>query len=147
LTKSARLLSLTDPKKKMSKSGDAGISLADSPDEIRDKIKRAVTDSGTEIAYSPGAKPAISNLLTIYSEMSGKDTRTLEKIYAGKGYAEFKKDLAEVVVNYFADFRKKRAALEKKPVYVREVLQDGAKRAMLIAEQTLREVKNKVGFF
>lgn len=146
LTKGARIMSLTDPKKKMSKSGDAGISLGDAPEEIRHKIKRAVTDSGSEIRFTPGAKPAVSNLLTIYSILSGKDIKDIEKMYAGKGYADFKKDLAEVIVDYFADFRKKRAALEKKPDDLHDVLRNGAERATVIAKKTLAEAKTKMGF-
>ncbi|MDO8558156.1 MAG: tryptophan--tRNA ligase [bacterium] len=146
LTKSPRVMSLKDPKKKMSKSGDESVSLGDTPDMIRKKIMSAVTDSGSEIRYTPGAKPAISSLLTIYKELSGKDTKSLEKMYAGKGYGEFKKDLAEVVVEYFAPFRKKRAELEKNPQYTREVLQDGARRATILSQQTLNEVKKRIGF-
>jgi len=146
LTKSARVMSLKDPKKKMSKSGEEGISLADSPNVIRKKIQGAVTDSGNEIRYTPGAKPAISSLLTIYHELSGKDIQTLEKMYVGKGYAEFKKDLAEVIVDHFADFRKKRAKLEKNPDYIEKVLRNGKKRAEASAEKTLEEIKNKMGF-
>jgi len=147
LTKGARIMSLKDPKKKMSKSGDSGILIADSPEEIRKKIMHAVTDSGSDIRYTPGAKPAISNLLTIYSELSSAAIPELEKRYMGKGYAQFKKDLAEVIVEYFADFCKKRAALEKKTGYVENVLRDGAERAAKIAEKTLAEVKQKMGFF
>ena len=120
--------------------------IADSPEEIRKKIMHAVTDSGSDIRYTPGAKPAISNLLTIYSELSSAAIPELEKRYMGKGDAQFKKDLAEVIVEYFADFRKKRAALEKKTGYVENVLRDGAERAAKIAEKTLAEVKQKMGF-
>ncbi len=146
LTKSPRIMSLKDPKKKMSKSGDEGISLGDTPDMIRKKIMSAVTDSGSEIRYTPGAKPAIASLLTIYQELSGKDIKSIEKMYAGKGYGEFKKDLAEVIVEHFASFRKKRAEFEKNPDYVKEVLTEGRKRATLIAVKTLQEVKMHVGF-
>ena len=146
LTEAKRIMSLTEPKKKMSKSGDAGISFGDAPDEIRKKIKRAVTDSGTEIRYTPGAKPALSNLLTIYSELSGKSFKELEERYEGKGYADFKNDLAETVVDYFADFRAKRAELERDKGYVSDILRNGAARASDIAEKTLTEVKKKMGF-
>ncbi|MDP3963225.1 MAG: tryptophan--tRNA ligase [bacterium] len=146
LTEAKRIMSLAEPKKKMSKSGDAGISLGDSADEIRKKIKRAVTDSGSEIRYSPGAKPAVSNLLTIYGELSGKPVADIEKMYAGKGYADFKNDLAQVVADYFADFRARRAELQNDRVYVSGVLADGAARAAAIADKTLKEVKAKMGF-
>ena len=146
LSKGARIMSLQDPKKKMSKSGDAGISLGDSPEQIRKKIMHAVTDSGAEIRYTPGAKPAVENLLTIFSELTGATVPEIEKRFAGKGYAQFKKDLAEVIVEYFADFRKKRGALEKKSGYAEDILRNGAERASAIAQQTLFEVKQKMGF-
>src|SRR3989338_1437446 len=146
LSKGARIMSLQDPKKKMSKSGDAGISLGDSPEQIRKKIMHAVTDSGAEIRYTPGAKPAVANLLTIFSELTGATVPEIEKRFAGKGYAQFKKDLAEVIVEYFADFRKKRGALEKKSGYAEDILRNGAERASAIAQQTLFEVKQKMGF-
>lgn len=146
LAKGARIMSLLDPKKKMSKSGDAGIGLGDTPDEIRKKIKHAITDSGSEVRFTPGAKPALSNLLTIYSELSGKDMKAIEKMYVGKGYADFKKDLAEVIVEYFAGFRKKRVELEKDATCIQDVLRGGKDRATVLAEKTLKTVKEKIGF-
>lgn len=147
LTRAKRVMSLVEPKKKMSKSGDAGISLGDNPDEIRMKVKHAVTDSGSEVRYTPGAKPAVSNLLMIYGELAGRSFEELEAQYEGKGYAEFKADLAEVIVKYFADFRAKRAELEKDGAYIADVLESGAERAMEIAQKTLKNVKEKVGFW
>jgi tryptophanyl-tRNA synthetase len=146
LAKGARIMSLDDPKKKMSKSGDSGISLADTPEQMSKKIKRAVTDSGSEIRYTPGAKPAVSNLMLIYSELSGKDLKSIETTYKGKGCADFKKNLAEVVVEHFVEFRKKRAELEKDPALVASVLQKGKERAAEIAAKTLTEVRRKMGF-
>lgn len=144
LAKGARIMSLQNPNKKMSKTGDDGIALSDEPDVIRDKIKKAVTDSGTEIKYGKD-KPAISNLLTIYNEFSGKDIAKIEKEYAGKGYADFKKDLAEIVVNSLKDFREKRKELSANKDYVTEVLRAGKEKAQKQAQKTLKEVKEKIG--
>ncbi|MCL6637650.1 MAG: tryptophan--tRNA ligase, partial [Alicyclobacillus sp.] len=96
-----RIMSLEDPAKKMSKSDanpNAYIAMLDDADTIRRKVLRAVTDSGREIRYDPQEKPAISNLLTIFALCSGQSLAEVEAAYAGKGYGEFKKDLAEVVV-------------------------------------------------
>ena len=97
----ARIMSLVNPEKKMSKSDldpKGTINLLDNPDAIGDKIAKAVTDSGSEVAFRPD-KPALSNLLTIYSELSGEKIDLLENRYAGRSYSEFKNDLSEVVIN------------------------------------------------
>jgi tryptophanyl-tRNA synthetase len=143
----AKIMSLTDPSKKMSKSHgqDSYIALFDSDDEIRRKIKISVTDSEKEIKYDEKNKPAISNLLTIYSLFSGKPAKEIEKKYAGKGYAEFKKDLAEVIIGHLKPLRKKREELEKNPDYVKNVLEQGRKRAQEIASQTMEKVKKATG--
>jgi tryptophanyl-tRNA synthetase len=141
----ARIMSLTDPTKKMSKTGGEGIALTDSPDTIREKIKTAVTDSGKEVKYDEKNKPAISNLLTIYHLFSNKPITEIEKKYQGKGYAEFKKDLTEVIIKGLADFQKKRKELEKNPKKVEKILEDGAKKAQKIAQATMKEIKAKMG--
>jgi len=145
---SARIMSLSNPEVKMSKSDNdlAGcIDFLDSPDEIREKIKKAVTDSGKEIAYDAKNKEGIANLLTIYSLFSGKSVKDLEKEYAGKSYVEFKNDLAEVVINSLAPFQKKIKELKKDQDYVKKVLADGAEKAGNIARETMTEVKKKIG--
>lgn len=147
LTKASRIMSLQGSSKKMSKTGDEGIFLSDSPDEIRRKIKSAVTDSGKEIKFDEEKKPAVSNLLIIYSELSGSPIKEIEKKFDGKNYAEFKKDLAEVIIDALEPFRKKRAELEKNPEYVKEVLTRGRENAILIAEKNLGEVKQKIGLY
>ncbi len=141
-----RIMGLDNPLKKMSKSaGPANyISLLDSPDEIREKIKKAVTDSGSEIKYDE-KKPAINNLLTIYSLLSGQAIADLEKKYEDKNYADFKKDLAEVAVGFLAPFQKKYQAISDQPDQIEKILAEGADRADAIASQTLKEVKEKVG--
>lgn len=141
----ARIMSLTNPLKKMSKTGDEGIALSDSPAVIKDKIKRAVTDSGKEIKYDLKKKPAISNLLTIYHLFSNKSIKELEKKYKDKGYAEFKKDLSEVVIKELKPFQEKRRKLEKNPQLVKKILAEGQKKAEKIAQKTITEVKKKMG--
>jgi len=141
----ARLISLTDPTKKMSKTGDESIALIDSPETIRQKIKTAITDSGKEVKFDEKNKPAISNLLTIYHLFSGKPISDLEGEYQGKGYAEFKKDLAEVIIKELAPFQKKRKELEKNPQLIQKILAEGQNKAQKIARETMREVKKKMG--
>jgi len=141
----ARIMSLTDPLKKMSKTGDESIALTDSPDLIREKIKKAVTDSGKEIKYDQKTKPAISNLLTIYHLFSGKSIKEIEKRYKSKGYAEFKKDLAEVVIKGLRPFQEKRKEYEKNPRLVKKILAESEKKAQRIARKTMKEVKKRIG--
>lgn len=145
-----RIMGLDDPAKKMSKSAENPnnyISLLDSPEKIREKIKIAVTDSGKEIKYDEKKKPAISNLLTIYGLFSKKPIKELEKNYKNKGYAEFKKDLAEVIIEGLAPLQKKYKQLEKNPDYVKEILKHGAKSAKQTASITMEAVREKIGFF
>lgn len=143
----ARILSLQEPLKKMSKSDgpETRIDLDDLPNAIRQKIKTAVTDSGREVKYDLKNKPAISNLLTIYSLFSRKSIPELEKKYKNRGYAEFKKDLAEVIIKNLEPLQQKRQVLLKKPAQLRKILNDGAKRAKKIAQKNLKEIKTKMG--
>ncbi len=145
----ARILSLDDPGNKMSKS-DANdksrINLLDTPALIREKLKAAVTDSGKEIAYAPGRKPAISNLLVIFSEFSARPIGDIEKTYRSKGYAEFKSDLAEAVVEGLAPFQNKLRELNKNKSSVLKILHDGSRKAATVAAKTLADVKSKIGF-
>jgi len=141
----ARIMSLADPAKKMSKSIPQGcLSMADSPNQVRQKIKKAVTDSGKEIEYSP-KKPAIVNLINIYTAFSGLSVSQIEEKYQGQGYAPFKKDLAEIIIKGLKSFRDKKTALDKKQAYVRQVLADGAKTVKPIAQKNLRLAKQKMG--
>ena len=146
---SARIMSLTDPKKKMSKSDESEkscIYLADTSDTIREKIKSAVTDSGKELRYDPKEKPAISNLIVIFSEFSGRSIKDLEKAYTGKSYVEFKSDLAEAVVEGLLPLQQRFAELAKDETHVRSVLKSGGERAASIANATLKEVEQNIGF-
>ncbi|MDP3727487.1 MAG: tryptophan--tRNA ligase [bacterium] len=145
----ARIMALDDPAKKMSKSGESArgcILLTDSPDSIREKIKAAVTDSGKEIKYNPNNKPAISNLLVIFSEFSGRPMTELERAYTGKSYAEFKADLAETIVIGLAPLQQKFHELEKDKDSVLRILRDGSEQASAMATKTLADVKEKIGF-
>jgi len=143
----AKIMRLDNPLKKMAKSATNpynAIALTDSPNLIKDKIKKAVTDSGKEIEYNP-KKPAIANLMTIYHCFSGMSFNEIEKKYKGKGYAQFKEDLTNVIIKGLKPFQEKKKALDKKPDYVNKILQDGAKKAQTIAQKTLKDVKKKMG--
>ncbi|MBZ9569673.1 tryptophan--tRNA ligase [Patescibacteria group bacterium] len=143
----ARIMSLQDPRKKMSKTDDPKeyIELFAKPTEIRKKIMAAVTDPGKEIKYNPTKKPGISNLLTIFSLFSGKSIKELEKEFKGKGYERFKKSLVKLLINSLEPFRRKRKELLSREVYIKEILQKGARRARIIAQSTMQEVRKKMG--
>lgn len=147
LAEGARIMSLQNPLKKMSKTGDDGIALSDSPDEIREKIKKAVTDSGKEIKYAPEEKPAISNLLTLYHLLGNKEIKALEEECEGKTYVDFKNDLAEVVVNFLKPHQEKYNDLRANPDKVLKILESSEKRAREMAQTNLHEIKSKMGFF
>lgn len=147
---SARIKGLDDPKKKMSKSAKNPynyIALLDSPDIVRDKIQKAVTDSGSEIVCDIKNKPGISNLLTIYSLFSGKSIKELEKEYQGIGYGKFKKNLAEVIVDSLSPLQKRIKDLKNNKDFVEKILAEGAGKAGALARETMKEVKNKVGLY
>ena len=143
----ARIMALDDPTKKMSKSSPtpAGyIGLFDEPDVIRRKIRRAKTDSGTEVAASP-EKPAIANLLGVYAAASGRSVPEIEAEYEGKGYGEFKKDLAETVVESLSPVRERALDLLDNPQRLDEILESGAERARKVAASTLHDAWAKLG--
>lgn len=147
LTETPRIMSLNDPSKKMSKSGEekSYIALSDSPEIIREKIKIAVSDTG-------GNGQGGQNLLEIFKAFTEKKSEKskYEKFEkdnkSGKlKYAEFKPRLAELIADYFADYRKKHAELSKNSEHVKKILEEGAEKASAIAEKTLKEVKQKIG--
>jgi len=105
----------------------------------------AVTDLGRIIKYDPLKKPGISNLLTIYSLFSGKKIKDLEKNFKGRGYEEFKKGLGQLLIKTLEPLRKKRKEFLTREVYVKEILEQGRKRAQVIAQSTMVEVKKKMG--
>ncbi len=142
----ARIMSLLDPKKKMSKSDinqNNCIGLLDDLEVARKKIMRAVTDSGDEITYDLEDKPALSNLLTIYAILGNREIPRLVKDYKGKGYGEFKKDLADVVIKFLENFQKKYYSISDKDVL--KILDDGNNKALVIAQHKLEEVKKLIG--
>jgi tryptophanyl-tRNA synthetase len=146
-TAGARIMGLDDPAKKMSKSAGSAynyIALTDTPDEMRRKIKRAVTDSGSEVRMGAD-KPALTNLLTIYGLLAGEPAETIADCYAGKGYAEFKQDLAEVAVQALGPFQARMRELSVDKTYTLEVLKEGAARAEAIAGRTMAKVRERMG--
>lgn len=143
----ARIMALDNPKNKMAKSANSEnsyIALRDDTDTIRRKVKKAVTDSGSEIVYKK-SKPALANLLTIYSSFSGEKIEDIVKNYKGKGYADFKQDLAEVVVQGLAPIQARLDDLDNDPTYVAKILAEGSEKAAPIARATLTRIKNHIG--
>jgi tryptophanyl-tRNA synthetase len=143
----ARVMGLDDPSRKMSKSSgseNSYIAIMDKPDVIRRKIKRAVTDSGADVRGGP-EKPAITNMLDIYSALSGAPVAVVEQRYEGKGYAEFKADLGEVVVEALAPIQARIRELEADKSYTLGVLRQGAERAGAIASRTLAKARERIG--
>src|SRR5450756_1448303 len=143
----ARVMGLDDPAKKMSKSAGSEnnyIALMDPPDVIRRKIRRAVTDSGSEVRGGPD-KPALTNLLDIYSALAGEPFDEIVRRYERKGYADLKADLGEVVANALAPIQVRIRELEADKSFTLEVLKTGAERAEAIAARTLAKVRERVG--
>lgn len=141
----ARIMSLSDPSKKMSKSDPKGdIFLKDDLAVIRKKIMSAVTDSGSEVKYDVENKPGISNLLTIYASLKDISIEEAEKEFVGYRYGDFKKAVADVVVNELETFQKKYREILESKAY-EKVLLEGAKKANEVANKTLNRVKNAVG--
>ncbi|HEY1105409.1 MAG TPA: tryptophan--tRNA ligase [Agromyces sp.] len=146
---SARIYDLQEPTAKMSKSAasEAGlVKLMDDPAITAKKFKSAVTDAEREIRYDPAAKPGISNLLDIYATISGDSIADLEARYAGRGYGDLKKDLAEVVVDRLTPIRVRTLELLEDPAELDRLLTIGADRAAERAEKVLRDVYDRVGF-
>jgi tryptophanyl-tRNA synthetase len=152
LTKTPRVMSLKDPAKKMSKSQPEGcLFLDNSPEEIKTKIARAVTDSDTKIEYDPKRKPGLSNLLEIYAALSEREPnittepKEIAHMFAGKTYSELKRSLAELVADYFAEFRVKKQKMLAQPAALTKILNDGSNRAAKIADAKMADVRKKVG--
>ncbi|MFA5052683.1 MAG: tryptophan--tRNA ligase [Parcubacteria group bacterium] len=141
-----RIKSLDNPEKKMSKSFPKGcLYLSDSPENIKQKIRSAVTDSGKEIIYDPDKKPALANLILIYSELSGIPIKKIVNDHKGVGYKEFKENMAEAVSDSLSSFREKQKEIASDPKRLRNILSEGAEKARVLASETLREVKSKMG--
>ena len=143
----ARVMSLTAPENKMSKSDPEGcVFLMDSPEDIRRKFKRAVTDSETAVRFDPAAKPGVSNLLAVYCAAAGKTVAEAEAEFAGQGYGVLKPAVAEAVVELLRPIREEAARLRKDKAYLEGVYRAGAERASRLAARTLSKVYKKLGF-
>jgi tryptophanyl-tRNA synthetase len=141
----ARIMSLSDPTKKMSKSDDdpnGCVMLLDDDDTIRRKFKRAVTDSGAEIRFDE-ARPAINNLLTIYRLMTGSEPAEVESHFASKGYAQLKQDLADVTIDFLKPFQQRVSGISD--AELDDVLAQGREKAKRIASVTLKNVMERMG--
>ena len=145
----AKITDLQEPTAKMSKSASspAGIvDLLDDPKVSAKKIRSAVTDSGREVRFDPENKPGVSNLLTIFSAMTGDAVPSLEQRYEGRGYGDLKKELAEVVVDFVTPFRTRTFEFLEDRAQLDDVLAAGAQRAREVASRTLAEVYDAIGF-
>ncbi|GAA2914134.1 tryptophan--tRNA ligase [Streptomyces thioluteus] len=149
LKETAKIYDLQDPAVKMSKSASTPkglINLLDEPKVSAKKIKSAVTDTDTVIRFDPEKKPGVSNLLTIYSTLTGTGIAELEQKYEGKGYGALKTDLAEVMVEWVTPFRARTQEYLDDPETLDAVLAKGAEKARAVAAETLARAYNKVGF-
>jgi tryptophanyl-tRNA synthetase len=149
LKATAKICDLQEPTAKMSKSASSPsgiIEMLDQPSVSAKKIRSAVTDSGSEVRYDVDEKPGVSNLLTIYSALTGEPIPALEEQYAGRGYGDLKKDLADVVVDFVTPFRDRTLELLDDQEHLMGVLAQGAEQAGAVAEATLRDVYQRVGF-
>lgn len=147
LKEGARIMALDDPTKKMSKSAEnihSRISLLDEPSKIKKSIMKATTDSDGVVRFDAENKPGISNLLNIYSVLSGMTIPELETKYEGKGYGDFKKDLVDVVVEALAPIKKNYEEIRHSEELIK-ILKDGAVRADAIAQKTMKRVKDNFG--
>src|SRR6266542_4375451 len=145
----AKITDLVEPTAKMSKSSSSPpgiVDVLDEPAAIRRKISRAVTDAGSEIRADEQAKPGVTNLLRIYSALSGESVPGLEERYAGAGYGTFKKDLADVVVDALAPVRERTEKMLADEAGLDRLLAAGAARARTHASQTMAAVRERVGF-
>jgi len=145
----ARVMSLQEPTAKMSKSDenqDAFVAILDDEDTVMRKFKRAVTDSETDVRYDVEQKPGVSNLMTIYGAMTGKDLPSIEREFAGKGYGVFKEAVGASVAEGLRPIREKHAALMADTGALEAILAKSADRAEYVARKTLSKVQRKVGF-
>jgi tryptophanyl-tRNA synthetase len=145
----AKITDLQDPTAKMSKSSSSPngiIELLDDPAKSAKKIRSAVTDTGREIIYDAEAKPGIANLLTIYAALSGRTIDDLVGAYAGKGYGDLKKDLAEVIAEFVRPIQERTRGYLDDPAQLDKLLAIGAEKARAVASVTLRTVYERVGF-
>ena len=145
----ARIMSLSNPTSKMSKSDPQGcVFLMDSPDELARKFKRAVTDSDSEkcVRFAPAEKPGVANLMSIYSSVTGKSFDDIEREFDGLGYGAFKPAVGDAVIETLRPIREEAERIIADKAYLQQVYTDGARRAQSIARRTLRKVYKRVGF-
>lgn len=145
----ARIMSLTDPERKMSKSDveDSSISLTDSPDVVMRKFKRAVTDSDMEIRYDPQNKPGVSNLLAMHSALSGERIEDIVNRLSGQGYGKLKEEVAQAAIETLKPIQERFHQLVKDKDYMSTILKHNAERAQAMAIRTLRKVYKKLGLY
>ncbi len=144
----ARIMSLSNPGSKMSKSDPQGcVFLMDKPEDLARKFKRAVTDSDTErcVRFDPENKPGVSNLMNIYSSVTGKDFAEIEREFEGQGYGVFKPAVGEAVIEKLRPIREEAERMIADKAYLQGVYTDGAQRASAVARRTLRKVYKKIG--
>jgi tryptophanyl-tRNA synthetase len=149
LRETAKITDLQEPTAKMSKSASspAGIiELLDDPAKSAKKIRSAVTDTGRDIIFDPAGKPGVSNLLTIYSALTGRSIEDLVAAYDGKGYGELKKDLGQVVADFVAPIQQRTRAYLDDPAHLDKLLAIGAEKARAVSAVTLADVFDKIGF-
>ena len=145
----ARIMSLSNPTSKMSKSDPQGcVFLMDTPEEISRKFKRAITDSDTEncVRYAPQEKPGVANLMNIYSSVTGLSFEEIERDFAGKGYGTFKPAVGDAVIELLRPIREESLRLLAEKDLLRSIYTDGAERASAVARRTLRKVYKRIGF-
>ena len=147
----ARVMSLSDPTSKMSKSDEIGngrVLIMDKPEDIMRQFKRAVTDSDTEhcVRYDPEHKPGVSNLMSIYSAVTGKSYDEIEQEFDGQGYGAFKPAVGEAVAETLRPIREEATRILGDKAYLEGVYKAGAEKASYVANKTLRKVYKKVGF-
>jgi tryptophanyl-tRNA synthetase len=144
----ARVMSLQDPSKKMSKSDPSDTSkilLSDSADIIRKKIMRAVTDTAGGVTYDIDKKPAVANLMTIYHQVTGATMKQIEMEFEGKGYGDFKKALAEAVIEHLSPVTKKYEEYRRDPHELMRILDNGRESAQGLAAEKMKLVRSRVG--
>lgn len=145
----AKIMSLQEPSKKMSKSdtdANATVTIIDDPDTIIRKFKRAVTDSEAEVRFDAENKPGISNLMTIYSSITGQTMEQVQNEFAGKGYGDFKLKVGEAVVEELKPLQARFKELSSDKAYIDSLIKKNAETANYLATKTLRKVQKKVGF-
>ena len=146
ITSVPRLMSLDDPSKKMSKSRSAGcLFLDDTPEMVRSKIMKSVTDSGREVIYDQKNKPGIANLMRIISYLSNKSFKEIEAQFKNATYSDFKKYTAEVVINHFTPIRERKEKLLKNPSKIIKIFTEGSQKANKVALKKIQKVKEVVG--